>query len=73
MDFKEFQRLVKFAKKSGIVKLKLDNVEFEFSLQALDKHPKNSGAELETIKTPQFTEMDALMWSVAGVDNTGAN
>jgi len=73
MDFKEFQRLVKFAKKSGIVKLKLKDVEFEFSLQALDKPSKISGNQLETITTPQFTEMDALMWSVAGVGNTEAS
>lgn len=66
MTFKELQRIVKFAKKSGIVKLKLDGVELEFTHEALMTRPRKATFDTQNELKPIYTPEQELMWSAGG-------
>lgn len=73
MTFKELQRIVKFAKKSGIVKLKVDGVELEFTHEALVTRSRKPSKEAAFDPTAQYTDEQMLFWSTANADNIEAN
>lgn len=70
MDLKELKELIKLCKKSGLLKVKVDNVELEFAEHAVTpttRRSKKSDSK-ETTVTGIYSEEDALFWSVPGVE-----
>lgn len=65
MTFKELQKVVRFAKKSGILKLKMGSTEIEFTHDALLQIPKKLG-EVKAVpadSTETYTDEQMLFWS----------
>lgn len=69
MTLKEFQRLVKFAKKSGITEFKFGDVDVKFSPDAITTNMPESFPEPAAEPLPQYTDEEMLLWSSHG----GAN
>lgn len=65
MTLKEFEQLVKLAKKAGILKLKMDGVEIEFDPESLHKKPRNKSTP-EVPQSSPYTDEQTLMWSTQG-------
>lgn len=64
MLIKDVEKLIKLAKKQGLTKLKVGDVEFEFDpghIPSPRGRPKKDSKE-EMI--PQYSEEDTLLWSV---------
>ncbi len=65
---KELTKLIAFARKNGITRIKEGEVEIDIAPQALfpESAYKKKQTEIETPETP-FNEADALFWSSAGI------
>jgi len=73
MTLKEFQRLVKFAKKSGITEFKFCDVDVKFSPDAIQTAAKpHEGPDVAPDILDQYSSTDVLMWSAQGPEN-GSN
>lgn len=69
MNLKEIRELVKFAKKQGILKLKLPDLEIELDPQGLaPRRTRTKKSDKDLQDKPQYSDMDALLWSVPDLD-----
>lgn len=66
MDLKEIQKLVKLAKKSGLIHIKVGDIELEFTKEAVGQRPKK--IQQEEIKEKKEDELKTLFWSVPNLD-----
>lgn len=65
MDYKELKQIIKLAQKSGIKHLKVDGVELSFTDEAITKKPRKQKDDSQGVELKQqYSEMDALLWSV---------
>lgn len=73
MDIKELRKLVKFARKQGILKLKMNGLEVELSQNAISPTNITRSPKLEQTEPPQkqYTENDVLFWSTQNLDPIG--
>lgn len=67
MDFKEIQKLIKLAKKSGLINIKVGDVELNFTPEAV-KPKLSASSSSDEIKTEKHDEMAAILWSVQDID-----
>jgi len=65
MNIKEIQKLIKIAKKSGLIHIKVGDIELDFTKEAIKKEIIQSKEEL---KNDPNDEMKNLFWSVQNVD-----
>lgn len=73
MTFKDFQKFVKFAKKQGVLKLKVEGMEIEFIHDAVMPQPSSriQAVSMEDAKS-QYTDEQMLFWSTHDpLANTG--
>lgn len=66
MDLKEIQKLIKLAKKSGLIHVKVGDLELQFTPEAIK--PKVKLSSDDNIKTDKHDEMAAILWSVQDID-----
>lgn len=66
MDLKEIQKLIKLAKKSGLIHVKVGDLELQFTPEAIK--PKIKLSSDDNIKTEKHDEMAAILWSVQDID-----
>lgn len=75
MDIKELRLLIKFARKQGILKLKMNGLEVELCQSAISptKITRQTKPEEATPPPKEYTEEDMLFWSSQPLDPGGAN
>jgi len=73
MTVKELRVLIKFARKQGILKLKMNGLEVELSQSAISPTKITRQPKLVDNTPPpvKYTEEDMLFWSSQAIDPAG--
>ena len=76
-DLKELEKIIKFARKNGITRIKEGDVELEISTQALFPESQYKRKQLEAVPDLEvqkpYSDEDMLYWSSAGIPEERAS